>query len=191
MYCAYCGNSVAQVSYAPCPHCGNPTNGAPRRPASNTAGILIGVILGFFALIAFLGILAAIAIPNYLTAKARSEQKRTMAHIRNASTAVLAYATDTNTYPPSSLVDKLRSTLEPTYTSNLPAKDAWGHDLHYECWPAGECTRYAVGSPGKDGRWEHESLQEYAPDTKTTSFDADIVWVDDEFVQFPEGSLPE
>ena len=96
-FCAYCGTQVAEVSYAPCPRCGNPSNGAPRgqaRPApakgSNAAQIVVIVLVVGFLLVAIIGILAAIAIPNLLTAQERAKQKRTMADIRSLATATEA-----------------------------------------------------------------------------------------------------
>jgi type II secretory pathway pseudopilin PulG len=191
-FCAYCAAQVAEVSYAPCPSCGNPSNGAPR-PAlptggSNAAMIAIVAIIAAVVVVAFLGILAAIAVPNLLTAMQRSRQKRTMADMRSVSTALEAYATDKNEYPHADDVAGLTTFLVPTYIRSMPRLDGWTHPLRYECWPAAErCRSYAVGSAGKDGRWEHDSLQEYSKDTTTTKFDCDIVFSDGSFVQYPQG----
>src|SRR5580765_5913061 len=105
MYCAWCGTQVPTVSYTLCSNCGKPTNGATGIPAgrpsggTNTAAILIAVVVGFFVIVAFIGILAAIAIPNLLTAMQRSKQKRTVADIRTIATCVEAYSADKNAYP--------------------------------------------------------------------------------------------
>jgi general secretion pathway protein G len=156
--------------------------------SANTAAIVIVVVAGFFILIAVIGILAAIAIPNLLTAQHRARQKRTMADIRSIGTALDGYATDNNRYPRANSVAELGPFLSPAYIREVPIKDGWGHDLRYQCWPEQDrCTDYALGSPGKDGAWEHDSVDDYVPDTKTTDFDADIVWVDGTFVQYPEG----
>ena len=201
-FCAYCGNQLAEVSYAPCPKCGNPSNGAPQGakapPApgssgSKTAMIVVFVLVGGFFLIAILGILAAIAIPNFMTATERSKQKRTMADMRMVATAVEAYATDANQYPKASSVDELRSMLAPTYIREVPSLDGWMHPLRYEAWSSGEQSgepsldRYALGSGGKDGVFEKESLQEYS-DGEVTGFDRDLVFANSSFVQYPAGS---
>lgn len=191
-YCAYCGNPLAEVSHAPCPQCGNPSNGAPRRggvqsKSANTAAIVVVVVAGFFILIAIVGILAAIAIPNLLTAQERARQKRTLADMRSIGTAIEGYATDNDRYPRANGVAELGPLLAPAYIREVPTKDGWGRDLRYQCWPEQDpCTNYALGSPGRDGAWEHESVDDYAP-TVTRDFDADIVWVDGAFVQYPEG----
>ena len=190
-FCAWCGNQVPTASYAACPRCGNPTNGAQRIAGSASggqgAGLIIGLVIGFFVLIAVIGILAAIAIPNLLTALSRSKQKRTMADLRTLSTATESYATDKNVYPPANSIDELKPLLMPTYARTLPSLDGWGTAMKYECWPAGQCQTYAFGSAGGDQKWEHESLQEYSPDTKTNKYDCDLVFSNGKFVQYPDG----
>src|SRR5213076_3437685 len=55
-------------------------------------------LIELLIVVAIIGILAAIAIPNLLTAMQRSKQKRTMADIRSIATAWEARATDMNNY---------------------------------------------------------------------------------------------
>src|SRR5258706_16273245 len=102
-YCAYCGNPVDRVSFAPCPKCGRPSNGAPppvaKSGGSNAALVIVLVVVGVLVLVAVLGIVAAIAVPNFITAQQRARQKRTMADIRMLATAAESYASDNNQYP--------------------------------------------------------------------------------------------
>src|ERR1700704_2238101 len=55
-------------------------------------------LIELLIVVAIIGILAAIAIPNMLTALQRSRQKRTMADMRTIATAWEARATDVNKY---------------------------------------------------------------------------------------------
>src|SRR5437660_10789719 len=55
-------------------------------------------LIELLIVVAIIGILAAIAIPNLLTAMQRSKQKRTMADMRTIATAWEARATDLNKY---------------------------------------------------------------------------------------------
>lgn len=186
-FCAWCGNQVTDVSYAACPRCGNPTNGSQRVAGGEGpkgVGIIVGIIVGGLVLVAVIGILAAIAIPNFLTAMNRAKQKRSMADIRSIATALESYATDENRYPEPG---DLSSALVPKYLPSLPARDGWETELGYQCWPSGACKEYAVASAGADKTFEHDSLQEYGPDVKTTNFDNDIVFSNGSFVQYPEG----
>ncbi|MBV9493901.1 MAG: type II secretion system protein [Acidobacteria bacterium] len=196
-YCAYCGSDVRDPARFNCPSCGNPHNGAPPPAPIQNAGetkavsiVLILVVVGLFV-VAFVGILAAIAIPNLLTAMQRSKQKRTMADMRTVATAIEARATDTNQYPRVTSYSELGPQLVPTYMKTLPALDGWSHGLRYECWDAnnsGVCDSYAFGSGGKDGAFEHASLRDYSEDTSTTNFDCDIVYGNGKFVQWPSGT---
>lgn len=189
-YCAYCGTQIAEVSYKPCPACGNPSNGAPRpqvgADGSKTILIIVGVVVGALVIVAILGILAAIAIPNLLTAMERSKQKRTMAEMRTIATSLEAYAGDKRQYPDAANVAALESALVPVYLKALPKSDGWSNEIRYACWPAGQCTSYALASGGKGGVFEHETLQEYS-EGATTRFDCDIVFANGSFVQYPEG----
>ena len=191
-YCAYCGNAVEAVSYVPCPRCGNPTNGAPRPAAaakgSNTAIVVVLVIVGLLVVVAILGIVSAIAIPNFLTAMQRAKQKRTMADIRSLGAALEAYSSDNNQYP------KTTDGLAPKYIKSVPAVDGWGHELHYTCIKytttaqSETCTGYAIASAGKDGRFERPLDALSAQESQQTSnFDCDIVYAGGEFVEYPEG----
>jgi len=90
-------------------------------------------LIELLIVVAIIGILAAIAIPNLLTAMQRSKQKRTMADMRTIATAWEARATDMNRYNAAGLVyptgnvtwDNLNTYLCPTYIKSLPTKDGW------------------------------------------------------------------
>jgi type II secretory pathway pseudopilin PulG len=193
-YCAYCGTQVASLSYAPCLSCGSPTNGAPRgtaAPRSNAAVIVAVVVVIALVAVAIVGILAAIAIPNLLTAMQRSKQKRTMADIRSVATAAEAYAVDKREYPKAQSVGGLEASLTPTYIAVIPKKDGWGNDFRYDCWSDSggtACESYAIGSGGKDGVFERQSLRDYEGGVATTNFDNDIVFINGSFVQYPQGA---
>jgi general secretion pathway protein G len=163
------------------------SGGAAPPRKKNTVGIVLAIGAGCLVLFVILGILAAIAIPNFVTATQRSKQKRTMADLRTVATALEAYATDKNEYPHATSVAELATALSPTYIRTLPSLDGWGNAMKYDCWPAeGPCEKYALGSAGSDKAWEHESLQEYANAT-TDRFESDIVFANGAFLQYPEG----
>ena len=176
-FCAYCGSPVAETSYRLCPACGNPANGAPR-PSLATGGsnsLVIAIVAIVLALLAIpaAGIVAAIAIPNVLTAVQRSKQKRTIQEIRELALHLEQQAGLTGSYPG---------------TLSERKQDGWGRELRYECLADGDrpCAGYALTSAGKDGAFEFESGQHY-PQGTTTKFDCDIVFSSGQFVQSPEG----
>jgi type II secretory pathway pseudopilin PulG len=196
MYCAWCGTPTPSVSYQPCPSCGKPTNGA-AQPAiaapqgNSSAPWIIIVVVILFGVVVIGGILAAIAIPNLLTALQRSRQKRTMADIRSVATAIEAYQTEKNTYPKVQSYDELRPLLAPEYIRTLPAHDGWDHSFRYACTKTEEdrCTAYVLGSGGKDGVFEQSDVAAYAgsPRGATTNFDCDLIYTNGDFVEYPEG----
>ena len=145
-------------------------------------------LIELLIVVAIIGILAAIAIPNLLTAMQRSKQKRTMADIRSIATAWEAYAVDNNTYAVAAytaLATKpaytaLSAQLSPDYIKNLPQKDGW--DTAYEFQHATDGQEYLIISYGKNK----------AADTGTAAgptgdFTCDIVYGNGSFVCFPEG----
>src|SRR5687768_14126805 len=83
-------------------------------------------LIELLIVVAIIGIIAAIAIPNLLNAIQRGKQKRTMADMRAIGTAVESYAVDNNQYPAGgSPVSTIASVLEPRYIAQLVTTDAW------------------------------------------------------------------
>ncbi|HEU4888532.1 MAG TPA: type II secretion system protein GspG [Thermoanaerobaculia bacterium] len=151
----------------------------------NAAALIIGVLVAGVVIIAIIGILAAIAIPNLLTAMQRSRQKRTMADIRTIASALEAYGTDHHElkeYPSGTTVQDLRSHLQPTYVSGLPVIDGWTTEIRYMRLPE---RGYVIVSAGADKKFQAEPDQ-YRKGT-TGHFDCDIVYSNGEFLQYPEG----
>lgn len=152
-------------------------------------------LIELLIVVAIIGILAAIAIPNLLTAMQRSKQKRTMADMRSIATAWEAYATDNNAYNAAGQTDlawgtmtdmsydDLAARLSPTYIRNTPQLDGWGNDYEYKVDAGTRAQEYAIRSLGKDNGPETDT---YSPG-KTTVFECDIVYSMGAFVRYPEG----
>src|SRR5450759_4000023 len=101
-------------------------------------------LIELLIVIAIIGILAAIAIPNLLSAVQRGRQKRSMSDMRTLATAIESYAVDNNIYPAATcganvyttdtanvLSDTSFTSLVPTYIANTVLKDGWGHFFRY------------------------------------------------------------
>ena len=135
--------------------------------------------------VAIIGILAAIAIANYLNAIARARQKRTMSDIRTIATAWEqrnaekgSYTAAGFSYPTQAITwDDLTLALTPNYIQTLPKTDGWGRPFEF----AAEGRLYAIRSPGRDGLYEGTDY-ELAP---TDSPDCDIVYSNGNFVTWP------
>ena len=159
-------------------------------------------LIELLIVVAIIGILAAIAIPNLLTAMQRSKQKRTMADIRTIATAWEARATDVNKYnaagaivglPTTDVFNPMTTALAPTYIKVLPLKDGWGNKWRLtadqQFGVATPAQNYAVQSAAKDGSTDGASGWEGSPaGGATTNFNNDIIFQNGTFLQYPEGA---
>ena len=149
-------------------------------------------LIELLIVVAIIGIIAAIAIPNLLNAVQRGKQKRTMGDMRTTATAVEAYAVDNNEYPHPAAVEgdtgadisNIATYLEPIYIKSLPRADGWSNALNYSVTSSGQ--DYTIHSDGKN------KVQEDAPasaisGTTTLFFNNDIIYSTGSFVQWPDG----
>ena len=136
-------------------------------------------LIELLIVVAIIGIIAAIAIPNLLNAIDRGKQKRTMADIRSIGTAVESYAVDNNVYPVAATAATLSGLIAPTYIKTMPTQDGWNNTFGVDS-VAGQ---YTLSSTGKDG-----IVQACVAGTLTTIFTADICFSNGQFVQYPQGS---
>ena len=153
-------------------------------------------LIELLIVVAIIGILAAIAIPNLLTAMQRSKQKRTMADMRSIATAWEARATDLNRYNAAGAISlysdnevsaELSGALSPTYIKSMPLKDGWGNSFSFFtdlAWGSdnGQAQNYQIRSTGKDAT-EDDAINGGG----TTDFNNDILFSNGSFIQYPEG----
>ncbi len=147
-------------------------------------------LIELLIVVAIIGILAAIAIPNLLTAMQRSRQKRTMADMRTIATAWEARATDVNQYTAAGIswpatgspASSLTTMLSPTYVKNVPVYDGWSNTIAVGMTP----NSYAIQSSGADKSKTTTTTSTSAAIT-TQNFDCDIIYSDGSFVMYPEG----
>jgi general secretion pathway protein G len=136
-------------------------------------------LIELLIVVAVIGIIAAIAIPNLLSAIQRSRQSRTVADIRMISEGVEAYQNDHSFYPlvSNGTVAELAADLE-IYIRKFNDLDGWGEPIFFDS----DGSHYTVISFGWDG---HSTLP-YV-NGPTNNYDADIVFTDGNFLQWPEG----
>jgi type II secretory pathway pseudopilin PulG len=121
------------------------------------------------------GVVAAIAVPNLLTATQKGKQKATMGDLKSISLAIDSYITDNLEAPQGNTLAEIRDKLQPFYIRELPLKDAWGNDFLYTHGTGDKKDEYAVASPGKDGvfnGWEQTGSYTV---TQTEQFGYDII----------------
>jgi type II secretion system protein G len=149
-------------------------------------------LIELLIVVAIIGILAAIAIPNLLTAMQRSRQKRTMADMRTIASAWEARATDVNQYSaagiswpaPDASAATLSARLSPTYIKNVPVYDGWSNTIMVGQSASG--GSYSIKSYGADKK-ESATETSAAKAITTQNFDCDIIYSDGSYVMYPEG----
>ena len=108
-------------------------------------------LIELLIVVAIIGIIAAIAIPNLLNAIDRGKQKRTMADMRTIGTAIESYAVDNNFYP-QGLVDATAATISthvtPIYIRTVPTTDGWSNVWDIDTDTLG--SEYTITSVAKD-----------------------------------------
>jgi general secretion pathway protein G len=138
-------------------------------------------LIELLIVVAIIGIIAAIAIPNLLNAIHRGRQKRSMADMRTVATAIGTYATDMNYYPRNAAdMGAIQQHIEPVYIRNTPTLDGW--NTAYLAQTDADGDHYTIQSNGKD-----KTSQGCTLDNQTGLFECDICHSDGMFVQWPEG----
>lgn len=93
-------------------------------------------LIELLIVVAIIGILAALLIPNALSAIQKAKQKGTMKDINSISTAIMDYVTDNGTAPVSAPDGPLvggstfYTDLSGFYLKVLPQNDQWGTPFH-------------------------------------------------------------
>ena len=158
-------------------------------------------LIELLIVVAIIGIIAALLIPNFLDALQKAKQKRTVADMRNTGTAMFSWLTDQvgaasagaagtvvmDNYA-SIGVDFLNGTagLVPQYMQDVPALDGWKNGYTYYLNTGEPLAQQvmAIWSGGRDGG---EPETEYSVTSfEPTDYDQDIVWADGFFVRWPQ-----
>jgi len=135
-------------------------------------------LIELLIVVAIIGIIAAIAVPQLLNAIQRAKQKRTMADMRSIGESMEIYQIDWNFYPKTSGIDGIRL-LDPDYMRNPPVQDAWLTDYEYN--PGASYQDYSIISWGRDKASGDQSA------VQTHLFDDDIIFSNGQFTRWPEG----
>ena len=156
--------------------------------------------------VAIIGLLAAMLVPNMLDALQKAKQKRTMADQRMVGTGMMAWLTDNSGSPAAgqsgtfsmdnyTLVTftEVVSELVPRYVQTVPSLDGWNNSFEYRfnINEADNTQVMAIRSFGRDSVSDGDVYT--AGGFLSKEYDNDIVWADGFFVRWPTGieaSLP-
>lgn len=149
-------------------------------------------LIELLIVVAIIGVLAAIAIPNLLTAMQRAKQKRTMADMRQIAFAWETRAVDSGNYSGAGLslcctepvtTADLKTLLVPTWINPMPEKDGWGRQFEFAMNDA--ATQYLIRSYARHGVRDQDTE---IPGGGTSYLDCDILYSGGQFIQYPEGA---
>ncbi len=159
-------------------------------------------LIELLIVVAIIGIIAAILIPNFLDALHKGRQKRTMGDIRQfglalgtlysergGAAAAGAVTIQVGDWDNSLSFDDLETAIVPNYASSIPRTDAWDNNLEYYVTLVDPPrVGYAlVRAPGLGGEFEGDEYESGSFDP--SDYEADIVWADGGFVRAPKSIL--
>jgi type II secretion system protein G len=111
-------------------------------------------LIELLIVVAILGILAALLIPNAITAIQKAKQKSTMKDITVISTAVTDFVTDNGVTPVQdgsyTASAAFYTDLSPFYIKVLPINDQWGNNFMAYCGTACDGNYGISGAAGDD-----------------------------------------
>ena len=159
-------------------------------------------LIELLIVVAIIGIIAALLIPNFIDALQKSKQKRTEADMRNLGTAMFAWLTDQagaaaagagatssvdlGNFQATNATD-LGTVLVSQYIQSIPVQDGWKHNFSYYMNytnPLGGVGIMGIVSYGRDNASEGPSYTVTGFDP--TDYDRDLVWADGYFVRWPQ-----
>ncbi|HEV8376883.1 MAG TPA: type II secretion system protein GspG [Candidatus Polarisedimenticolia bacterium] len=138
-------------------------------------------LIELLIVVTIIGLIAAMAIPNLISAVDKAKQRKTMGDMRQLGSAVEMYAVDNNTYPRVANYSALQPLITPNYVKTVSGTDGWNHPWVFT-GDTTNGTEYTLTSLGKDGKPGVSNGGE------TTGFNCDIIFSNGQFFQWPSGT---
>ena len=156
-------------------------------------------LIELLIVVAIIGIIAALLIPNFLDALQKAKQKRTVADLRNVGTAEMSWLTDqiaaaaagatatTFKLTPYTAVAPsfVENKLVAQYIQQVPKKDGWKTNVDYYMTTNFSLAQLiALRSYGQKGTPDGSTYTTGA--FEPTDYEQDIVWADGFFCRWPQ-----
>ena len=130
-------------------------------------------LIELLIVVAIIGIIAAIAIPNLLVALQKGKQKATMGDMKSIGNAIESYITDWSIAPQATFTALTTATyFVPFYIKILPPNDSWGTTFTYTY----ATDLYSVVSWGRDKAATAIPAPPLYDVTKLSDFNNDIYY---------------
>jgi prepilin-type N-terminal cleavage/methylation domain-containing protein len=124
-------------------------------------------LIELLIVVAIIGILAALLIPNAMTALQKAKVRGTQKDVMTIATALTEYITDKSVPPDTTgVVDATLQQALAFYIKVLPLKDQWG--TSYNVWTKDLCL--TTSGYGTGGAADDFVVASYGRDKKPTSF---------------------
>jgi prepilin-type N-terminal cleavage/methylation domain-containing protein len=157
-------------------------------------------LIELLIVVAIIGLLAAMLLPNLLDALQKAKQKKTMADCRLTGGAMMSWLTDQASAAAAggsvTTVDignyaaitpaALKALITPLYIQDIPVRDGWKSNYAFYLDTVSPHDLYAIAlrSAGRGNIFESDV---YTPGAfEPTDYDQDVVWADGFFVRWPQ-----
>ena len=149
-------------------------------------------LIELLIVVAIIGIVAAIAIPNLLVAMQKGKQKATMGDMKSVGNAIESYITDWSFAPQANNVT-LGAGLDfgwfrPFYIKVLPLRDGWGTAFMYYAGVVGNADQdiYSTESWGRDKLIATAVAAGEYPVVTMADFNNNIIYSNGQFTLGPQ-----
>jgi type II secretion system protein G len=163
-------------------------------------------LIELLIVVAIIGILAALLVPNAMTALQKAKVRGTQKDISTMATTIADYVTDKATPPANSgdISTTLKSALSPMYIKVLPTKDQWGTNFKVYTGTAVDgnyglsgsaADDFLVSSYGRGGALESFTYTAATPESglytisSTADFEKDLVSLNGSFIRGPRAGV--
>jgi general secretion pathway protein G len=135
-------------------------------------------LIELLIVVAIIGIIAAIAIPQLVDYIQRSRCERTEGDCKTIASALGAYFTDFAEFPDTGVASMIGS-LQASHLQQVPQNDGWGNPWVYTT--QNNDQEYSLQSNGRDGAANPQALKDAIPPDDPLRHDYDVVIFNGQF----------